>query len=65
MLDSRETGIDLNEEESMLVQLLVALIGEAIFGAVTARHHAFRAEMERRLEGRPAVRVDKTPPPPR
>lgn len=34
----------------MIVQLLVALVGDAIFGAITARHRGFQAEMERCLE---------------
>ena len=34
----------------MLVQILVALAGEAIFEAINARHRGFRTEMERYLE---------------
>jgi len=64
MLKSRQTGIDLEEEASMLVRLLVALVGEAVFGAITARHRGFQAEMERYLEDRPFVPIAETPPPP-
>jgi hypothetical protein len=34
----------------MLVQLLMAFLGETVFGAIAARHRGFRAEMERYLE---------------
>ena len=48
----------------MLVRLLVALVGEAVFGAITARHRGFQAEMERYLEDRPFAPIAETPPPP-
>ena len=63
MLEGRQTGIDLKEEDPMLVRLLVALVGETIFGAITARHRGFQAEMERYLETGP-FRSPGTPPPP-
>ena len=61
MLKGRKTGIDLTEEGSMLVQLLVALVGEAVFGAITARHRGFQAEMERCVEQGPVAPLRKTP----
>jgi len=56
MLDLREVGIDFTEEDPMLVQLLLALVGEAVFGAINARHRGFRAEMERYLDEGSIVR---------
>jgi hypothetical protein len=47
----------------MLVQLLMAFLGEAVFGAISARHRGFRAEMERYLE-EGSVSPGKTPGPP-
>ena len=64
MLKSRDTGIDLTGEDSMLVQLLVALVGEAVFGAITARHRRYQAEMERCLEQGSLTPLGKTPPSP-
>jgi hypothetical protein len=48
----------------MLVHLLAALLGETVFGAITARHRAFQAEMERYLEEGSSIRLGKTPAPP-
>lgn len=48
----------------MLVQLLAALVGETIFGAITARHRAFHAEMERYLEKGSFLPLGETPSPP-
>ena len=56
--------LNLTEEESMLVQLLVALVGEAVFGAITARHRGFQAEMERCVEEGSVAPLRKAPPSP-
>jgi hypothetical protein len=48
----------------MLVQLLAALMGDAVFGAVTACRREFLAEMERYFEERRFVPLAKIPVPP-
>jgi len=48
----------------MLVQLLAALVGDAIFGEITSRHRRFHAEMMQYLETRGFVRPGETTPPP-
>jgi hypothetical protein len=47
----------------MLVQLLAALVGDAIFGAITSRHRRFQAEMLQYLETREFVPTSETVPP--
>jgi hypothetical protein len=49
----------------MLVQLLLAFLGETVFGAISARHRGFRAEMERYLEEDSVPPAKSTPPPAR
>jgi hypothetical protein len=48
----------------MLVQLLVTLVSETVFGAITARHRAFQAEMERYLEKGSFLPIGKSSSPP-
>jgi hypothetical protein len=63
MLISRDIALDLSGEGSMLVQLLAALVGDAVFGSITSRQRRFNAEMLRYLEARGLVPPsDPTPP---
>jgi len=48
----------------MLVRLLVALVGDAVFGAITAHHREFRTEVERYIDQGPFASLAKTAPPP-
>ena len=50
MLLSGTTAIVREGEDSMLLRLLMVIVGEAVFGRITARHRGFQAEMERCLE---------------
>jgi len=64
MLDARrEIVLDLSEEGPMLVQLLVAFFGDAVFGAITSRHRRLQAEMLQYLEAREFVPPSETAPP--
>jgi hypothetical protein len=47
----------------MLVQLLLAFLGDTVFGAIAARHRRLQAEMERTVE-QGAVPPGRTPAPP-
>lgn len=47
----------------MLLQLLAALIGDTVFGAITSRHRRLHAEMLQYLETREFVPPGKTLPP--
>jgi hypothetical protein len=47
----------------MLVQLLAALFGDALFGAITSRHRRLQAEMLEYLETREFVPPSETAPP--
>jgi hypothetical protein len=64
MLAPRSVVVDLEEEGAMLAQILAALVGDVIFGAVTARHRCFQDDMQRYLEGQGLVEPPTTPPPP-
>jgi len=63
ILNLDEVRLYLDEEDRMLVQLLLALVGEVVFGAIKSRHRGFQAEMERYLEAG-AVPPGKSPAPP-
>jgi len=47
----------------MLVQLLAALVGDAIFGEITSKNRRFQTDMLRYLETRGFVAPDETAPP--
>jgi hypothetical protein len=64
MLAARSVAVDPDEEGGMLAQILAALVGDVIFGAITARHRGFRDDMQRYLEAQGLVEPPTTTPPP-